>query len=214
MLGGTGTSSRPDRDAAIDPEVEERVEVVVERVNRCDVENLVNEDVRLELPHEEQGQRTRTAAADDADGDGAGEVVGDDAQRAARRARVGRRVERDDERRLPRREMHLHGDGGADDAADERDGLLREVAQHHARIARGVGASELFENRRHADLPRHRAHEERLLRREVPQDRGGCHAEDGRDVGQRGPFEPARDKDGPGGGEDLVAVDARWTSHS
>lgn len=174
----------------------------------------MNEDVRLELSHEEQGQRTRTAAADDAGRNGAGEVVGDDAQRAARRARVGCRVERNDERRLPRREMHLHSDGGADDAADERDRLLGEMAQHDARIGRSVGARKLFEECRHADLSGHRAHEERLLGREVPEDRGGCHADDGGDVGQRGALEPARDKHGAGSGEDLIAVDARWASHS
>lgn len=176
------------------------------------MKNFVGEDVRLQLAHEEERERARVAAAHGAGVDAAAEVVADHANGHARRALLVFGAERQLESGL-RGEVHLHRDRGADDAADERDDLMREVTQHDARVFGSVGGGEIVEEGRDHGAARHRAHEELLLGREVAQDRGGGHAEGAADVGEGGAVEAAGDEDRTGSVEDLVAGDARWASH-
>jgi len=80
-------------DCAARPEIDESVDVAVERIRlRCDFQDVVHEDVRLQGTHEQDGGSARIAAANHARIHGAAKVVADDHQAAARRAVVGGRV--------------------------------------------------------------------------------------------------------------------------
>ena len=174
----------------------------------------MDEDVRLKLAEEEQRERARIGAADRPRVDGALEVAADRSEHEPRRRLRGTSIERNDERRLPRGEMHLHRDRGADDRADERDELLGETSEHDPRIHRRIDARQLFDERRHADVARaHRGAEELLLRRHVPQNRRRRDAEIVGDVGQRRGGKSAIGEGVSGGFEDLFAGDARGASH-
>jgi len=174
----------------------------------------MNEDVGLQLSEEEQGVGAGIAATEDARVDRAPEVVADDGEHATRRSGLGVRVEGDDECRLPRGEMHLHRNRGADDRAHERHELFGELAEHAAWIDRRIDARELGDERRNLDRTRaHRRGEQILLRREVTQDRGGRDAQFRRDVGECRRRESARGEHVAGGLEDLFAADARRASH-
>jgi len=174
----------------------------------------MDEDVRLELAEEQQGQRARIGAADDAGLDRAAKVRGGDAQHAARRRVLVLRVEGNDERGLPRGLMHLHGDGGADHGADEGDELLGEAAEHEARIGGRVDARELVDEGRDDEGARaHRRGEEVLLGAEMAKDRGRRDLQLGRDAGERGGGEAALGEGGARGFEDLIAGDTRRTAH-
>ncbi|HEX2121575.1 MAG TPA: hypothetical protein VHL59_08030 [Thermoanaerobaculia bacterium] len=210
-LSGTGTSGL---DGAAGPEIDQRVEIVVERVNGGDVEDLMDEDVRLELSHEEQRHRPRVAAADRSGVHGAAEIVGEDAQPASRRRFGAAGVERHDDGGLSRAEVHLHGDGGADHVLHEWHDLLGEAAQDDPRIGRRVDGRQLFDAWRDGDLASAGGGgEELLLRFEMPQERGRRDADVLRHVGERGAGEPAGDKGPSSGIEDLIAADSRWTAH-
>lgn len=186
----------------------------MERVDGSDVEDVMDEDVRLELAHEEQRHRPRAAAADRAGVHGPAEVVGEDAQAAARRRFGAAGIERHDDGGLARAEVHLHGDGGADHVLHERHDLLGETAQDDARVCGAVDGRQLFDARRDGDLASARGGgEELLLRGEVPQKRGRRDADFAGHVGQRRAGEAARGEGPAGGVEDLIAADARWTAH-
>ncbi len=186
----------------------------MERVNRSDVEDLVDEDVRLELPHKEQRHRPRVAAADRSGIHGAAEVIGEDAQPAPRRRLSAGGVEGHDDGGLARAEVHLHDDGGADHALHEGHDLLGEAAQDDARIGRCVDGGQLFDARRDGDLAAAGGGgEELLLRLEMPQERGRGDADVLGHIGERGAGEAAGDEGPAGGIEDLIAADARWTAH-
>jgi len=73
-------------NTSLGPQLDERVDVLAERVLRRHVQDLVDEDIRLERSHEEQRRGTRVADADDARLGRAAEVAFHDAQAAARRA--------------------------------------------------------------------------------------------------------------------------------
>jgi len=90
----------------------------------------MEEDVSLQLAEEEERQGLRIAAADGAGLHGAGEVAGQEAERPAGRDLLVVRVERHDHRRG----VHLHGDGRAEDLAEERHEAAGELAHHLARI--------------------------------------------------------------------------------
>lgn len=163
----------------------------------------MKEDVGLQLAEEEEGQRLRIGAADGAALHGAPEVVGQQADDAARRHVFASWIEWHRERRG----VHLHGDRGADDAGEERDEAPGEVGQGDARIFVRIEAGQL------QDLRGHGGAEERLLGVEVLEDGRGGDVQRLGDVRQRGGREPARLEGGAGGFEDLVARDARGTSH-
>jgi hypothetical protein len=138
----------------------------------------------MELTDEEQRHRTRIAFANDPRLHGPREVFRYQTQRLPRRRFLGRGIERDDQRGLPRAQVHLHRDGRADHGLQKRHDLLRKCAQDHARILR-TAADELLERLRKPHLPRaHRRREELLLGREVAKDRCRRHSERRGDVGE------------------------------
>lgn len=172
----------------------------------------MQEDVGLKVTDEDQCQRPRVGPPDGAGVHGPGEVIRQQAQRAARRDVLGGHVEGEDDR--ARTQMHLHGYGRPDHRADERNDLLGERAQDHARIGGRIGGRERRRPLRNLHVMRaHGRGEERLLGREVPED--GCrrHSEHDGDVRQGRALEPPLGEAAPGGLEDLVAGDARRTAH-
>jgi len=171
------------------PKIDEGVDVVVQRVRlRRDVEDLVKEDVRLQRSHEEKRGGARVRHAHDAGLGGAAEVVGHDAEAAARRRVVVADVEGQDDRRL-RAPVHVDGEVLGDRAGDEGDELLGEASQHDAWILGAADGLQPDDAGRQLDVPRaHRGGEERLLRGDVAEDRGGGDLQLGRDVGEGGGF--------------------------
>ena len=170
----------------------------------------MKEDVGLELAEEKERERARFGLTNPAGADGAGEVVGEDADRMARRDLLVLRVERDDQRRR----VHLHGDRGADDAAEERDHAARELGENDARIRGRVEVGQRGDELGRGDAPvAHRGGEELLLGLEVAED--GCRGdvELAGDVGEGRRSKPACAEGGTGRLEDLYAGDARRTSH-
>jgi hypothetical protein len=166
--------------------------------------------VSLELSEEEQGQGAGIGGADGAGFHRPGEVVGEDADGAARRDLLVARIEGEHERRR----VHLHGDGGADDSAEERHHAQGELAQHDARLGRGIELGQGEDELRHGDGARaHRRVEESLLGIEVPEDGRGRDFQRRGDVRQRRGGEAARAEGGPRGIEDLIATDAWWSAH-
>ena len=111
--------------------------------------------------------------------------------------------------------MHGYDDAAGDDALGERDELFRDEAEDDARIGLGRRAHQVADGRRNLDglAAAHRLGEERILGVGVAQQGGGSHAKLAGDVGQRGGGEAFGGEDSAGGVEDLVAADARRTSH-
>jgi len=144
---------------------------------------------------------------------GAAEVVGDDAQAAARRRVVVADVERKHDRRL-RAAMHVDGEVFGDGLGDERHELLGQAPQHDARILGAAGGLEMDDGGGQLDVPRaHGRGEERLLRRNVAKDRGRRDAELRGDVGEGGGLEAFLREDAPRGLEELLAGDGRRAAH-
>lgn len=196
------------------PELDLRVEIRVERVDGRDVEHVVIEDVGLELAGEEEGHGPRVAAADGAGVHGPGEILRQHADPAPRRRLLGARIERDDDRSLPRGQVHVHGDGGTERVRGEGDHLLGEAAQDQPRVGGGVGIRELVEKRWQIEVARaHRGGEQLLLRGEVAEDRRRGDAQGLGDVGEGSGVEAAPGKGVPGGVEDLLLRDAWRAAH-
>src|SRR5216683_737675 len=85
-----GFATMTSNDCAARPEIDESVDVAVERIRlRCNFQDVVHEDVRLQGTHEQDGGGARIAAADHPRVHGAAEVVADDHQAPAGRAVVG-----------------------------------------------------------------------------------------------------------------------------
>ena len=170
----------------------------------------MDEDVRLELPQEEESQRVRIGPSHGAGSHRAREIVGQQAQRAARWDLVVVRIKGHDHGRG----VHLHGDGGTNDGAEEWHQASREIAEGLAGIGLRVELRQGRDELRGGDGPRaHGGVEQHLLRVEV--------AEDGRrrdvqrlgDVAERRRRESARAEGAAGGVEDLFAGDARGSAH-
>ena len=171
----------------------------------------MNEHVRVQRADEEQRARSRVVRAQHAGGSGAAEVVGEDAQPAARRAVFALRVER----HLERGSMEGDDEMRGDDGAREGDELLRDAAEHDARIGRRVDTRQLFDDRRKAHLIAggHALGEQALLRFDVAEDRRRRHAKGRGDVGERGRFVALGEEDGARGLEELLARDPRLSAH-
>ena len=111
--------------------------------------------------------------------------------------------------------MHGHDDAASDDALGEGNEPLGDAPEYDARIGLGRRAHQFAD--RGWDFDRfaaaHRLGEEGILGDGVAEQRGGGHAELAGDVGQRGGGEAFGGEDSAGGVEDLVAADARRTSH-
>jgi hypothetical protein len=170
----------------------------------------MKEDVSLELAEEEERERVRIGAANGAGFHRAREVVREQFHRAARRNLLGTRIEGNDHRGG----VHLHGDGGTDDLAEEREESSRELAQDCARIGFGIEFRQSGDELGDSDRARgHRGAEERLLGIEVAEDGRGRDIERSGDVRKGGGGEAARGEGGAGGVEDLVSRDARRAAH-
>lgn len=186
----------------------------MERIRRLgDVEDLVKEDVGLQRSHEEERRGARVLHVQDAGLGGAAEVVGDDAQAAARRGVVVADVEGKDDGRL-RTAVHVDGEVLGDGAGDEGDELLRQAPQHDTRILGAASGLEPDDAGRQLDVPRaHGRGEEGLLGGDVAEDGGRGDVELRGDVGEGRGFEAFGGEDAAGGLEDLLAGDGRRAAH-
>ena len=171
----------------------------------------MKEDMGLELAEEEQGERARICLADDTGANGPGEVVGEDPDRAARWNLLVLRIEgHDDGGRV-----HLHGNRGADDVAEEGDHPAGKLTEDDTRIGGCVESGDGGDEVGRGDAAiAHRRGEQLLLRREVAEDRRGRDVERAGDVGQRRRREAAGTERDARGLEDLIARDARRASHA
>jgi hypothetical protein len=211
FFAGTGTSTAFD-DGAAGPEVEQRVDELVEGIRlRGDAQDLVQEDVRLQRSHEDEGGSARVAGADDAGRGGAAEIVGDDAQPLARRRVALRRLEgKDDGARLA---VHVEGEVLLQRVLDEGNEMLGDVSEDRSRIGLGVGRFEGADEVGNFDAAAHRGVEQLLLRLAVPQHGGRGDVQFAGDVGERGGLETLRGEDAAGGLEELIAGNGRRPSH-
>ena len=173
----------------------------------------MEEHPALQRSHEQQRGGARVADAQASRGRSAAEVVGDDGEAAARRA--VRLIEGQYQRSAPRVSVHGHDDAAGDDALGEGDELRGQAAKNGARIGLGGGCGQVAHRRRNLDgrAAAHGLGEERVLGADVPQQRGGGHAELAGDVGQRRRGEALGGEDAAGGVEDLIAADARRPAH-
>ena len=212
--GTLASRLRGGRNRAVDPQVENGVEIGIERIHRRHVEHLVNEHVRMQVGDEEQRRSARVTAADHAGLHGPREVIDHDAQPAARRALLRVRVERHHHRGLPRIAMHLHRDRCTDHPLHERHELLGEPAQHDPGVLRRIDCGQLLDVHRHAHTDRaHGGSEQGLLRREVPEHGRRRDADQGRNIRQRGAVEAFLREDAAGRVEKLFRGNAWWPSH-
>src|ERR1700731_3994343 len=82
-----GFTTMTSHDCAAGPQIDQLIDVAVERIRfRKNVQDAMHQHVRLERAHEEQRERARIPAANDAGVHRPAEVVGDDPESAARRA--------------------------------------------------------------------------------------------------------------------------------
>lgn len=169
----------------------------------------------MELADEEQRHRPGICLADDAGFHGAAEVVGDQTECASRRSLLRGRVERNDQRGLPRAHVHLHRDRRPDDRLQKGHDLLRKSAEDDTWISGGIGADQFLQSFGKTQLARaHGRGEQLLLRGEVAEDRRGRHPEMPGDVREGGRGEAALGERGLRGVEDLLAGDTRWAAHA
>ena len=174
---------------------------------------MVKEDVGLQRAHEEERGGARFFHVQHAGLGGAAEVVGDDAEAAARRRVVVADVEGKDDRGL-RPPVHVDGEVLGDGAGDEGDELLRQAAQHDARILGAADSLEADDAGRQLDVPRaHGRGEEGLLGGDVAEDRGGSDVELGGDVGEGGGLEALLGEDAPRRFQKAFTGDRRRTAH-
>jgi hypothetical protein len=174
---------------------------------------VVKEDVRLQRAHEEEGGGARFFHVQHAGLGGAAEVVGDDAEAAARGRVVVADVEGEDDRRL-RSPVHVDGEVLGDGAGDEGNELLRQASQHDARILGAADGLEADDAGRQLDVPRaHGGGEEGLLGGDVAEDRGGGDVELGGDVGEGRCFEALLGEDASCRFEEAFAGDRRRAAH-
>lgn len=145
---------------------------------------------------------------------GAFEVIGDDAQAAARRI-LGLWIERQHERGAARRGVHGHDDARGEHVPDERHELLGDAPEHDARIGFRIDLRQLEDALRrieeHAAL--HGQTEESLLGVDMAKDRRRGDAELAGDVGQRRGVEALRREDAAGGIDQAVFGDGRGAAH-
>ena len=174
---------------------------------------MVKEDIGLQRAHEKERGGARFFHVQHAGLGGAAEVVGDDAETAARRRVVVADVEGEDDRGL-RPPVHVDGEVLGDGAGDEGDELLRQAAEHDARILGAAGGLEADDAGRQLDVPRaHGRGEEGLLGGDVAEDRGGSDVELGGDVGEGGGLEALLGEDAPRRFQQAFAVNRRRAAH-
>ena len=172
----------------------------------------MHQHVRLERAHEEQRERARIPAANDAGVHRPAEVLGDDAESAARRA-IGRfRIERHHERAGAL--MHEDGDVLSDDFLGERHEALGDLPEDDSRIAASIDVLKRDDERRRGrQLCAHRRTKQLLLRSRVTQDRRGSDVKLAGDVRERGGVESLRGEHAPCRLQQLLPGNPRRPSH-
>lgn len=197
----------------MDPQVDQRIDVVGEGIDGRYVENLMQEHVRLQRSHEKESCRTRVPNAHHARALGSPEVFGHDLQPASRRGVGIARIERQDDRRL-RPRVHVDREILGERLLHERHELLGHAAKHDARVRRGIDIRELENELGHRDPMRtHRVREQLLLAWKVAKD-GCCRDVQLRgDVGERRRLETLRREYLSRGLEQFLASDERWPAH-
>ncbi len=110
--------------------------------------------------------------------------------------------------------MHIYRDVFRDDLFHERNELLRDAPQDHARIRSRIDVAEReneFGGRR--DAAPHRKTKKLLFRVDMSQYGRRCDPQLRRNVGERGGLEPLYCEDPPGGFEKLLSCDPWRPSH-
>jgi len=173
----------------------------------------MEEHPALQRSHEQQRGGAGIADAQASGGRGAAEPVGDDGKAAARRAVL--LIEGQYQRSAPGVSVHGHDDAAGDDVLGEGDELLGQAAEDDARVGVARRGGQVGHGRRKLDgrAALHGLGEERVLGVDVAQQRRGGDAELAGDVGERGRGEAFVREDAAGGVEDLIAADARGTTH-
>ena len=173
----------------------------------------MEEHPALQRPHEQQRGGARVADAQASRGRGAAKVVGDDGEAAARRA--VRLIERQYQRSAPGVSVHGHDDAAGDDALGKGDELRGQAAEDDAGIGVAGRGGQIGHGRGKLDgrAAAHGLGEEGVLRVDVPEQRGGSHAELAGDIREGGGGEALGGEDAAGGVEDLIAADARRPAH-
>lgn len=198
----------------MNPEIDQGVEVSIQRVHGSDVQNEVNEHVRVQVADEEERRGPGIFDADRSRFSGAAKVVAHERDSALRRTLIARGVEGDEQRRALRPRVHVHGEVRKEDLAHERHELFCEPAKHHARIRVSRRRRQLLHARRVIDDPAaHGLGEQLLLRVDVTQDRRRRHVQLSGNVGQSDRLEPSADEQTARLGENLFAGDAWRTAH-
>ena len=118
----------------MDPQIDECIEVTVERVDGSDVQNEVDQDVRVQVTDEQQRGGAGIVDADRSRLLRSAEVVGHERDPALCGTLFAGRVERDEQGPALRARVHVHGEVRSQDLAHERDELLGEPAEHDARV--------------------------------------------------------------------------------
>lgn len=169
----------------------------------------MEEDESLQRSHEEERGRARIADAQLAGGGGAAEIVGHDGKAAPRRV-VALWVEGEEERGVLR-----HHDVAADHLLGEGDELFRDVAKDRPRVRGGGGGCQLQDAGGGIDDVRaaHGLAEEGVLGVDMAEKGGWGDVQLAGDVGEGGGGESLGGEDAPGGGQDLIAADARRAAH-
>jgi hypothetical protein len=199
--------------ASVGPEVDQRVDVRMKRVRR-QLEDLVIEHVRMQRAEEQSRGCTVIGDAHRARRRGAGEVTLHDSKSLTWRRILGLAVERDSNlgRRCPL--MHVDGDDDGHDAAEERNELSREVAEHDARIGVAGGRVEVTDALRQLDLSApHRVREEPLLRPGVTKNGGGGDLQLAGDVRERCGVESLSGENASRRVEQLLPLNRRRPAH-
>lgn len=144
LFAGTGTSTSWFDDRASSPELEERIDVLMQWVwLRKRVRDVMDEDKSGEGSHEEESGGTRIFDGDDAGVFGPGEVVGDDAKPAAGRSVVRGGIERNHQRRVTGAVIHLQRQVLRQRPLDERHPFGRDTPKHDPWVARCVGRGQV-----------------------------------------------------------------------
>ena len=200
-------------DRSMGPEIEERVDVVVERIRRFESpQYVVDEDVGQQRPHE---QERRGAGIVDADHSGltrAVEVAGDELQAAFRRTVFLARIERHDERGV-RLLMHRDDEVLHDRRAREREPFLRDASQHDTRVCGRIHIRKVDEARGQLNARTHGRVEESLLGVEVPQHGRRSDLQLPGDVRERRRCEALLREELTGDLQDLLIADCRRPAH-
>ena len=173
----------------------------------------MDENVRLQRAHEKQRCSAGLADSDHAGLAGPAEVLGHHLQSTARR-RVGIAwIERENDRGLGLRK-HVHRQVLGNGLLHEGHELLRQPSQYDARIGGRVDRRQIDDEFRDSDARGpHGLSEERVLARNMTQDRGGSDLQLLRDVRKRCSLEAFTGEDPLRGFQELLVLDDGRPSH-